>query len=374
MNVDRRRTVPTVLTVLRVVAVVRWILLAWMVGIVVVAGGDDALRVPAAAWAAVIVVFCAAGYATWALRRRPDVLLSPRYAASEALIAFALSAIDGWVFEPGHVFATSQSLATQYPLIAMVSVGFSLGPIVAAAIGLSIGPAEWIAVELNDFGPLEPRHVVSLAASSLFFAAAGAVFGWLGDLLRRVEAEIADRRARDEVAREMHDTVLQVFTAVERRTHDSDPELARSVRVADRELRDYLFGTSHRPDHDFEAMVRARVARAVGAADIRATVNVLADDETPRDEIQRAIVGAIGEAVSNAVKHADASTLTIFVDVASDGAVYASVRDDGSGFEPDNVAGDGITSSIVGRLAAVGGRTEIDSADGSGTEVQLWAK
>ncbi|MEO1059504.1 MAG: hypothetical protein AAFY28_21575 [Actinomycetota bacterium] len=122
---------------LRVVAVVRWVLLAWMVGIVVVAGGDDALRAPAGAWAAVIVVFCAATYATWALRRRPDALLSPRYAVSEAVVAFALSAIDGWVFEPGHVFATSQSLATQYPLIAMVSVGFAVGPFVAARAGQS---------------------------------------------------------------------------------------------------------------------------------------------------------------------------------------------------------------------------------------------
>ena len=34
----------------------------------------------------------------------------------------------------------------------------------------------------------------------MFFAACGAVFGWQARLLKRVEGEIADRRARDEVA------------------------------------------------------------------------------------------------------------------------------------------------------------------------------
>ncbi len=373
MPTNRRRIVPTVLTVIRVVAVVRWLLLVWMTAIVVVAARDGALRHPIVAWLAVAVVLGAAAFATWAVRSLPHVLVTPRYAISELVIAIVLSVLDGWVFEPGHVFETSQSLATQYPLIAMVTVGFAFGPWVAAAAGVLIGPAEWAAVELNDFGPLEPRHAVSLAATSLFFAAAGAIFGWLGDLLRRVEGEIADQRARDEVARELHDTVLQVFAAVDRRTADSDPELARSVRAADRDLRRFLFGTTRATERDFPGRVRDRAEQATSEAELDLTVNVVDDGREPSDEVQRAIVGAIGEAVTNAAKHAAPRSIVVFAEVDDRGAVFASVRDDGCGFDPGRPTGDGIRASIIERIEGVGGRSDIDSRIGEGTEVKMWA-
>ena len=69
----------------------------------------------------------------------------------------------------------------------------------------------------NDHGSLSTGEVVSLVATSLFYGALGAVFGWQARLLKRVEGEIADRRARDEVGRVMHDTVLQTLALVERR-------------------------------------------------------------------------------------------------------------------------------------------------------------
>ena len=73
---------------------------------------------------------------------------------------------------------------------------------------------------LNGFDGYDPKHLVSLVAVSLFTAATGAVAGWLTLLLRRAETEIADRRARDEVAAVLHDTVLQTLALVERRTAD----------------------------------------------------------------------------------------------------------------------------------------------------------
>jgi hypothetical protein len=43
------------------------------------------------------------------------------------------------------VFATTQSIATQWPLLAMATAGVALGPWRAALLGVLIGPAEWAA-------------------------------------------------------------------------------------------------------------------------------------------------------------------------------------------------------------------------------------
>ena len=64
----------------------------------------------------------------------------------------------------------------------------------------------------------------------------------------------------------------------------------------------------------------------------------------------------------------------MFVEVDDDGTVFASVRDDGHGFDVDAArAGHGLDESIVARIRDVGGRSEIVSSAGSGTEVRLWS-
>ena len=53
--------------------------------------------------------------------------------------------------------------------------------------------------------------------------------------------------------------------------------------------------------------------------------------------------------------------------------MFCSVKDDGSGFDPATTAeGVGLSRSIRGRMAEVGGRVEVRSAPGQGTEVLLW--
>jgi hypothetical protein len=265
------RVFPTGLTILRVLGVARWLAWGWMFAVVAFSG--DALRHPVVAWMTVAAGLALSVVSTWWLRSGPDRLLDAPFVASEAVLALAFSVLDGWVFEPGHVFGTSQNLATQWPLIAAVSIGVAAGPIAAAAYGALVGPARWVAAELNDFGEYDPKHLVSLAAASLFYAASGAVFGWLARLLRRAEGEIADRRARDEVARVLHDTVLQTLAMVERRAAPTDPELAAMARQADLDLRAFLFDGPAAPRHGDGRGDRGRVrgaptrrARLVGVA------------------------------------------------------------------------------------------------------------
>ncbi len=369
---------PTAITVARALVVARWLTLIWMVGVVVVSSERDAIEHPLATWLCVLAVAGVSAWATFAVRTEPGRLFDTRFLAVEASLAIGLSVIDGWVFAPGHVFEVSQSLATQYPLIAVVSIGLARGPIVAGTLGLLIGPAEWAAAVLNEFGDWSTRHVISLVATSLFFAAAGVVFGWQAQLLRRAEVDIADRRARDAVARVLHDTVLQTLALVDRRTAESDPELARTAREADRELRSFLFGSASRAGDTLEQRVRAAVERARrhhdAAAHVPVSVSVIDTAPQPLVDVQDSIAAAIGEAVANALEHAQAHRIVVFVETDDDGDVFASVRDDGCGFFVDEArTGHGLDEAIVARMRDVGGRSEVVSSLGAGTEVRLWS-
>jgi signal transduction histidine kinase len=367
---------PTALTAERALVVARWLTLLWMVGVVVVSSERNAIDHPLAAWLCIVAVASVSAWSTYAVKAHPETLMSSGFLVIEVGLAVGLSIIDGWVFEPGHVFEVSQSLATQYPLIAVVSVGLARGPVVAGSVGLLIGPAEWLGAVLNEFDEWSARHVISIVATSLFYSAAGAVFGWQARLLRRAEADIADRRARDDVARVLHDTVLQTLALVDRRTSRSDPELARTARDADRELRRFLFGSDGGNGDGFEQRIRAAVDRAArhhDTAGVALSVGVLDNDRAAPSDVQDAIAAAIGEAVANALEHAGASQVVVFVDVDDDATVFASVRDDGRGFDVDATPpGHGLDESIVGRVRDIGGRSEIVSSPG-GTEVRLWS-
>lgn len=381
------RRFPTGVTMVRALAAARWLTWLWMAAVVFVAatrnvddplpgdpsGSDTAFRQPTVAWLCVLAVLAVCIFATASLRSRPDRLISPRFALVEGALALGLSVVDGWVFDPGHVFETSQSLATQYPLIAMATLGLTFGPWIAATIGTLIGPAELWAAHLNEFGPWSLRHTFSIVARSIFFAAAGALFGWFGNLLRRVEGEIADRRAKDEVANVLHDTVLQTLALVETRAADSDPDLARAARDADRDLRRFLFGAASRERHTLESRIRAAVERSTAHSDIAVTVNVIDDGCRASEHRQEALANAIGEAVTNAIKHAQADRIVVFAETDDDGEVFASVRDDGVGFDIEATStGHGLAGSIAGRMRDAGGRSEIVSTPGGGTEVRLW--
>jgi signal transduction histidine kinase len=383
---------PTGATLARVIAVARWLNWVWIAAIVIVAdlrtvtvesvrlddpsGPSTALRQPVVAWSCVAVVLAMCIWGTVLVRRAPRNALRGPFVAAEGLIALALSVLDGWVFDPGHVFETSQSLAAQYPLIAAATVGLAVGPWWGAAFGGLVGPAEWWAVVLNRFDDFSLRHAFSLVATSLFFGAAGAVFGWLGRLLRNVESTIADQRARNEVANVLHDTVLQTLAVVEQRSAQSDPELAASARRADRELRNYLFGASAHGTEDLEGRVRHAVERATRDHDVDVTVNVVDLGSSATVKAQEALAGAIGEAVTNAIKHASSSRIVVFVETADDGEVSASVRDDGVGFDVEAAVNGrhGLDGSIRRRIEAVGGRTEVVSRPGVGTDVRLWVR
>ena len=131
----------------------------------------------------------------------------------------------------------------------------------------------------------------------------------------------------------------------------------------------------HRPDTrtDLLTELRTLAARTERHHRVRVEVVVIEDPGVVGERLD-ALVGATTEALSNAVKHASPSVVTLCVDAGDDGrGCLVTVTDDGAGMEVDDApAGTGLARSIRGRLSEVGGQVTIRSTVGRGTEVSLW--
>lgn len=349
----------------------RWAALAWM-GTVLAVSADELDR----PWVAVVLIGAAFVFTVlttaW-IGPAPELLLGRTLQGLELVIAIALVIGDGVAYRAGHAFAGSQSLGSVWPLAAVLSVGLASGARLGALAGALLGVARLASVVANGVRELDGGHVLSLVNTTVLYVVAGAVAGYVVRLLRQAEREISAARAREELARTLHDGVLQTLAVVQRRS--ADPDLVRLAREQDRDLRRFLFGDGREPraPDDLEAAVRAVAARFEDAFGIDAEVLV----PTPlpglaRHEVE-AVSRAVAEALTNAGKHARAGRLTVFVEPDDDGRVFCSVKDDGNGFDATSIAqGVGISRSIIARMREVGGRAEVRSHPGSGTEVCLW--
>jgi signal transduction histidine kinase len=90
------------------------------------------------------------------------------------------------------------------------------------------------------------------------------------------------------------------------------------------------------------------------------------------DDALAAAAAASREALVNAAKHADVTTVSLYAEVEPE-AVSIFVKDRGVGFDLDAVADDrqGVRGSIIGRIERHGGEVKVRSQVGSGTEVEI---
>jgi signal transduction histidine kinase len=364
-----RTVTPAIRSLLRGLVAVHAAATAWGMGTLALTWPRWDRQTVAIACVAAMAATSAAGFVL--LRRSPDRLLDPRVVIAHLAIAVIVQVGDGWSFESGAMFTTRQGFAGSWPLVASLHAAVALGP-AAAAIGLALGLARGGGVLANNTDLDDLRRVASIAASATLYGLAAATAGWTMQLLRRSEQEVAETRVREEFARTMHDTILQTLALVERR---GDPTLAADARKTDRVLRAYLFGghDSDDPPADLATALKRSATEAAQRYDLDVSVSVLDDERGPPMQVIDALAGAVGEAVTNIGKHAQATKAVVFAEVDDDGSVRVSVRDDGVGFDVDNVKlRAGISQSIIGRLQQVGGRVELRSVPGSGTEVLMW--
>jgi signal transduction histidine kinase len=181
----------------------------------------------------------------------------------------------------------------------------------------------------------------------------------------------ADERA--EVATHLHDSVLQTLTLLQKRA-DDPKVMAALARHQERELRRWLYGGSTGPGGEaprtFQAALDA-MASEVEDQHLVQVQNVTVGD-APVDAPLLAMVAATREALVNAAKFSGQRTISLYAELREH-HVEVFVRDRGDGFDPDGVAPDrkGISDSIVGRMARLGGDAHVRSTPGAGTEVRL---
>lgn len=324
-------------------------------------------------------------YLTILFGRRPDQLLRPVAVLAEIGLGTVMLGTDAWVFGGAD---HAQTVPSVWVVAAVATVAIAGGRRAAVTTGLGMGLARYVGIL-----PFTESFSSSLTglASMVLLGVAGWVMGYLLRRLREAERSISAYRAREEVARTLHDGVLQTLAVIQRRSHDQ--ELVALARTQEAELRDYLFGA---PDPepggpgsgtgaDLAAGLRAAARRAEERYGIRLTVVVSPDLPSCPPESSQRLSAAVGEALTNAVKHGQATTATVYAEPAEPGdheakgpsggeaTVFVSVKDDGDGFDSGQVAeGEGIRRSIRGRLAEIGGTVEIDGRPGRGTEVRMW--
>jgi signal transduction histidine kinase len=369
-------------SVLRGLAAFRWLAWIWMATVLVLARGN--LVRPFAAVGLVGAAFLVTVWLTGELRRDPTRLTTPLVVGTEVGVALALQLADGFVYRTPHVFTTEQPLGVAWPIAAVLSAGVAFGPVVGAVTGIAAGLTRAVSSVANVppqadawLGALTPAQVLSLVTTSVMYALGGGVAGYAIRLVRDAETRLtsAERalaavRAREDVARRLHDGVLQTLAIVERRA--DDPQLARLAREQELDLRSFLFGGSGGdPTDTLGEALRAAGNRFESTYDGR--VEVLVPDDLPdlAAELIEGVNGAVGEALTNAGKHGAASSIVVYVEPIADG-LFVTVRDDGSGFDPTTqTEGIGVARSIRGRIAELGGTVEVSSAPGRGTEVRI---
>jgi signal transduction histidine kinase len=374
-------------SVLRGLAAFRWAAWVWMAAVLALARAT--LERPWIAAGLVAAALVVTVWSTVCLVRDHRRALAPVVVGTEVVVAFALQVADGLVYRQPHVFTTQQSLGVAWPIAAALSAGVAFGPVLGIAAGVALGLGRGISSVLanGDLAPgdvelllgLDPEQTLSVVTSLVLYAFAGGTAGYAMRLIRAAEGRItsaerglADARAREDVARRLHDGVLQTLALVERRT--DDPALSRLAHDQERELRRYLFATGDDRVVGTGALgdaLREAAARFEVAYDAR--VEVLVPDDLPdlAPEAVDAVAGAAGEAMTNAGKHSGASRVVVSAEPAGAG-LTVSVLDDGDGFDPDETPeGVGRSRSIRGRLEEVGGNAEWVSRPGHGCEVRL---
>jgi signal transduction histidine kinase len=225
-------------------------------------------------------------------------------------------------------------------------------------------------------GALGAGRDVTLAVLVVLVGAALILAPWWLRLVRGLGEEREERirsQERAEMAAHLHDSVLQTLALMQKRAADPR-EVATLARRQERELRSWLNAGSARAERaegdSLAVALEAAVAEVEEAHGV--PIEVVAVGDRPLDEHAEALVAAAREAVLNAVKFAPDAPITVYAEVRGD-RVEVFVRDRGPGFDPTAVPADrrGLRESVVGRMARHGGRAEVRSWPGEGTEVEL---
>jgi two-component system, NarL family, sensor histidine kinase UhpB len=206
---------------------------------------------------------------------------------------------------------------------------------------------------------------------------------------REVAARVlyAEEEERKRIARELHDETAQTLTVLLIRLRVArgveDPaardalleELRREVAAALEGVRRFARGLRP-PALDELGLVPAiesHVHSLPETVGLRVKIEAEPLDDVLWPQAELALYRIVQEALSNVIKHADATRATVRIALEG-GSVVVTVEDDGQGFDFAAVmSADGGGLGLYGmqeRAAYLGGKVEIDSEPGAGSRVR----
>ena len=185
-----------------------------------------------------------------------------------------------------------------------------------------------------------------------------------------------DLRLREQ-SRRLHETVLNTLNAIARGGLADDHAVSSRIRERSAQSAAVLASFAD-TGPDLRSPVRERWAAGVepAVAALR-DAGIVVDLDVPvgcrpPDDVGRAFMTAMVEALLNVQRHAQARRVVIRIDCDGERAMHVEITDDGVGFDPQRATdGFGLHESIRAPLTEVGGSAQITSAPGQGTTVQL---
>ncbi|MFD6564316.1 MacS family sensor histidine kinase [Micromonospora profundi] len=279
-----------------------------------------------------------------------------------------------------------EALASGVPTL---GVAWMAGPVLAWAVsgGRRRGTVAALLVAGADLATRE-RIGQSSFTGVILMLLAGVVVGHVARLAadaeerlqRAVELEAATRE-RERLARGIHDSVLQVLALVQRRGADLPGEAGELARLAGEQeaaLRALIAGSApadsvgpEGPDTD-AVDLRALLGRYASTA---VSLSAPATPVPLPRQVAREVAAATGAALDNVGRHAGGRAWVLVEDEGE--TVTVSIRDEGPGIPDgrlDEAAAQGrlgVSQSIQGRVADLGGTVRIISAPEAGTEIEL---
>lgn len=356
----------------RGVVVLRVITAAFAIVMIIV--HHDGFARPDLGWAVLIaivvwtVVTCLAY--SYDVTRRAHVIVI------DLLVTLTLMGSSALVLSPGQLTEVTQ----RTPLLTTV---WASGPVVAAAVHAGRGAGALVGLTVSvvtlwlrgSFTTGRVRDTILLVGAGFALGLAATAARRATEQLRRSARAEAATAERERLARSIHDSVVQVLARVRARGGQLDGEAGELVRLAGEQ------------EIALRCLFSATPPGTTGEQDLAGALQLLAG---PRVEVSvpatavslpvahvAELVALAREALANTARHGgpEAKSWILVEDLGDE--VVLTIRDDGPGVEDGRLVDAesegrmGVSRSIRGRVADLGGTLTLGTGPGRGTEWEV---
>jgi signal transduction histidine kinase len=237
------------------------------------------------------------------------------------------------------------------------------GRLWGAAVIASSGPEpqpRHTEARLADFAELVATAIANAQARDELMASRARIVTAGDEARRRIERDLHDGAQQRLVTLRLRMRSLEESLPIESHLRHEIADLAEELAAASEELRQLSRGIHPAALSSAGLGPALRVLCRRAAMPVELRVNV---ERRLSESVEVAVYYVVAEALTNAAKHAHASTVAVTVD-ADDVRVRLSVSDDGIGGA--NPRGSGLIG-LKDRVEALGGHMDITSRDNEGT-------